>query len=58
MADDRRWTDLQESPCISDTRTVHSHIHYTLVNTGIVGVVGKLMLEALLGTFAQVSLYP
>ena len=46
MADDRRWTDPQDTTCIPDTRTIHSHVHYALVGAWFVSVVEKLKLEA------------
>ena len=57
MADDRRWADPQDTTCIPDTRTIHSHAHYALVGAWFVSVVEKLKLEAVFAISTQVTLY-
>ena len=47
MADDCCRADPEDSPRISDSRTVHSHIHYAFMRVGFVGVVDEFKLEAL-----------
>lgn len=57
MADNRRWADAQNPSCISDSRTVHSHIYYAFMSAGLVGVVDELKLKALPAISTQIALY-
>ncbi len=55
MSDDCSGANFQDSPRISDSRPVHSHIHYALMGTGLVGVVDEFELEAAFAVPTQVA---
>ena len=57
MADDCCGANSQDSPRISDTGTVHSHIYYALMGTGLVGVVDEFELETAFAVPTLVALY-
>ena len=56
MADDCRRAYSKNTTSISDTRTIHSHVHNTLVNTRFVGVVDEIELKAPVAVTTDVTL--